>query len=319
MCAQVFLMGGVYFAYRAFQEDKISPSWLAWASVFWICAIASRTIVAFVLAFFMVLVLIGILRQHGLAWTSRFKALILALALPMIVGAIGLGWYNAVRFGSVFDFGLEYQLTSHNNHKYESDLFSIQYIVPNIYNYLFNPPEKIHPFPYYRIKAGNETEAFGSPIPELYSTERVIGLLYVLPFMFFAFVPALQMAVKRFRHRQNIHEAQQPLDSLVLALSGAILIAIASLLVYYYATMRYYMDVIPMLIVLAIMGFWIGYQAVESDGFVWFVYVSVGILLAGVSLVVPNVLALLSSQRINLNSPQVLPALDAFFKSIFPG
>jgi hypothetical protein len=72
-------------------------------------------------------------------------------------------------------------------------------------------------------------------------------------------------------------------------------------------------------VVLAVIGFWIGYQTVESDRFVRFVYASVGIFLAGVSIVIPNMLALLSAQKINVYSPQVLPALDALFKSIFSG
>jgi hypothetical protein len=81
--------------------------------------------------------------------------------------------------------------------------------------------------------------------------------------------------------------------------------------------MRYTADATSMLIVLAAIGFWFGYQAVESDAFVWFVYVGIGFLLAGVSIIVPNMLALLSSQKIIFYSPKVFPALDAFFKSIF--
>jgi hypothetical protein len=319
LSAQIFLMGGLYFAHLAFEETGISPFRLACASVFWVCAIASRSIVTLVVAFFVLLILIRILRQHGLSWTRRFNALILALGLPMILGAIGLGWYNAIRFDSVFDFGLEYQLTSYNNHKYEGNLFSSQYIPANVYNYLFNPPEKINPFPYFRAKAGRETEAFGLPAPDLYYAEKVTGLVYVFPFAAFALVPALQMVVKRMRRRQDTPDSEQPLTWVIPALSGATLIVAAYILVYYYGTMRYLADLTPMLVVLAVIGFWIGYQAVESDAFVRFVYVSVGILLAGVSIIVSNMLALLSAQRINVFSPRFLPALDALFKSIFSG
>jgi hypothetical protein len=319
LSAQVFLAGGLYFAYLALETTKISSSWLAWASVFWVFAIASRTIVMLVVVFLLFLVFVIILYQHCLTWTPRLNTLILALGLPMVIGAIGMGWYNAVRFGSVFDFGLDYMLTSHNNHEHRDSFFSGQYLAANTYNYLLNPPERIQPFPYFRARVGKETEVFGSAIPESYYAEKVTGLTYVLPFAVFAFVPALQMAVKKIRHRQVVHDSEQPLNWIILALSGATLIAIAYLLVYYYGTMRYLADVTPMLVVLAVIGFWIGYQTVESDRFVRFVYASVGIFLAGVSIVIPNMLALLSAQKINVYSPQVLPALDALFKSIFSG
>ncbi len=152
LSGQIFLMGGIYFAYRAFEGTEILPRWLALASVFWVCAIASRTIVVFVVVFFVLLVLIDILRHYGISWTPHFSTLILALGLPMLLGAVGLGGYNAVRFGSVFDFGLDYMLTSHNNHQFKGNFFSSQYIAANTYNYLLNPPEKIKPFPYIRAK-----------------------------------------------------------------------------------------------------------------------------------------------------------------------
>jgi len=312
--AQAFLMGGIYFAYRAFEAEKISPRWLAWASIFWVCAIATRAIVicaVFVLALF---VLIGILRRYGLAWTSHFNALILALGLPMVLGAIGLGGYNAVRFDSVFEFGHRYQLTTYNNYKYESEMFSSRYILANLNNYLFNPPEKIRSFPYVRAKIGNETEAFGSPTPDLYQTEPVTGVVYVLPFMVFAFVPVLQVAIKKVWHKEEI---RAELDWFNLALSCAAFIVTVSVLMFFSGAMRYTADATSMLIVLAVIGFWISYQAVESDGFVRFVYASIGILLAGVSIIVPNLLALISSQKIIFYSPKVFPALDSLLKSIF--
>jgi hypothetical protein len=315
--AQAFLMGGIYFAYRAFEEEKISPRWLAWASVFWVFAIATRAIVVCAVIFLLFFILIGILQRHGLVWTSHFNALILVLGLPMVFGAIGLGGYNAVRFGSIFEFGHRYQLTTYNNYKYESELFSSRYIPANIYNYLFNPPEKIRPFPYIRAKTGNDTEAFGSPTPNLYQTEPVTGVVYVLPFMVFAFIPALQITIKRIWRKGDTHESERLLDWFNLALSGTIFIAALSVLMFFSGTMRYTADATSMLIVLAVIGFWFGYQAVESDAFVWFVYVGIGFLLAGVSIIVPNMLALLSSQKIIFYSPKVFPALDAFFKSIF--
>jgi hypothetical protein len=315
--AQAFLIGGIFFAYLAFSEEKIAPKWLALASVFWVCAIASRAVVICAVAFLVFYILICILRQYGLAWTRHFNSLILALGLPMVLGAIALGWYNFARFGSVLEFGHRYQLTSYNNYKYESLMFSSRYIPANINNYLFNPPEKIRPFPYYRAKIGNETEAFGSLVPELYNTEPVTGIIYVLPFAVFAFIPVLQTAIKRIRDGKNINETGQSTDWINLILTGATLSAVIAFLMFFSSAMRYVADATSMLIVLAIIGFWIGYQAVKSDTFVRFVYSGIGILLAGISIVFPNMLALLSSQKIIFYSPQAFPTLEAFLKLLF--
>jgi hypothetical protein len=234
----------------------------------------------------------------------------------MVLGAIALGWYNFARFGSVLEFGHRYQLTSYNNYKYEGLMFSGQYIPANINNYLFNPPEKIRPFPYYRAKIGNETEAFGSPVPELYNTEPVTGIIYVLPFAVFAFIPALQTVIKRIKNGKNKNETGQSTDWINLALTGATLSAVIAFLMFFSSAMRYVADATSMLIVLAVVGFWIGHQAVKSDTFVRFVYSSIGILLAGISIVFPNMLELLSSQKIIFYSPQAFLMLDALVKSI---
>ena len=318
LSAQVFLMGGLYFAYRAFEQPDISPRWLAWTSIFWTCAVASRSIIALTVIFLALLTAHGILRRHGLSWTPRFNALVLALGLPLLTGAIGLGAYNAVRFGSVFDFGLDYMLTSHNNREFKGDFFSREYIAANTYNYFLHGVQRIRPFPYFRATIGEETEVFGTAIPEPYYAEEVTGLVYILPFAIFAFVPALQMVLKKLRRRDDA-DSEQGLNWLIAALSGAILIVFGHIMIYCYGTMRYLADATPMMVVLASLGFWTGYRAVKSDAFVCFAYTSFGFLLAAVSIAFPWLTALLSAHRINQFSPQVLPALNQFFKSILSG
>jgi hypothetical protein len=71
-----------------------------------------------------------------------------------------------------------------------------------------------------------------------------------------------------------------------------------------------------MLIALAVIGFWVGYRAIESSVPGQFVYTGLGILLAGISILIPNLLALHSSERLNKYSPQVFTSIDAFIKSL---
>jgi hypothetical protein len=70
-----------------------------------------------------------------------------------------------------------------------------------------------------------------------------------------------------------------------------------------------------MFITLAVIGFWCGHQAIKSSLLGKFVYTSFAVLLASISIIIPNLLALYSSQRLFEYSPQVFASLDAFIKS----
>jgi len=306
--AQAFLMTGIYFTYRAFELETPSRGLLATASVFWVAAIATRTISLFPVFFLLVLVLFRIFRINNYSINSLIWKSLLALGIPMAIGTLGLAAYNYARFESIFDFGFEYQLTVYDNKQYEGVMFSDQYVAANIYNYIFKSPEKADTFPYFKAAQGSEDEAFGQSIPDLYYAERVTGLIYVFPFLVFAFIPVTQ------RIKAQNHHLLKWIRTL---LSGSTLIAMSSLFVFIYSTMRYMNDFTPSLTLLAIIGFWSGYEATSSDKFVQFAYSIIGIILAIVSIAVPNLLALLGADGIRYLSPQVLPALDLFYKSIF--
>ena len=66
-------------------------------------------------------------------------------ALPFVLVAAGLMWYNAARFGSPFDFGANYNLTSNDMTKRG---FSAARIGPAILYYLFAPNPMSATFPY---------------------------------------------------------------------------------------------------------------------------------------------------------------------------
>jgi hypothetical protein len=316
LSAQFFLIGGIYFAYRAFEEGGIRPGWQAWASICWVCAIASRVIVIFPIMFLLLLTLIRLLRTNGMQWTPTFTRTILALGIPMVIGAIGLGWYNFARFGSVSDFGFEYALTIYDAREHKSDIFRSEYILPNTYYYLINAPAKDSSFPYFLAKSGGKPESFGIQPPKLYYVEKVTGAFYVLPFMVFAFVPvAIKIPQRIKRKKYDSSESEKNLSWIINALGGATIIAVVTLFTYVFSMMRYYADVTPMLIALAVVGFWYGHRAIQSGSLGKFAYASFAVLLAGISILVPNLLALYSSQRLVEYSPQVFISVDAFIKS----
>lgn len=315
MSAQAFLMGGIYFALLALQPGEISPRLLTVASVLWACAAASRTVVVFDILFASFLIFILILNRNGSwAWKS---GRIIALGLPLAICALSLGTYNYVRFGSPLDFGINNQLALSDQKKHKDDFFSTGYILPNLEIYTLTLPERVSTFPYIRAKLEDEIES-SFEAPDFYYKEHVTGLVFTFPFAIFAILPVIRTLLRRVKSGHNDFDGSEHiLQWICVLLSGMALIAIVLLLTFFSVIMRYLADLTPILSVLAVMGFWFGYRAVSSDRVLRYVYSGIGVLLAGAGMVVSNLIALLVSQRINTLSPQLLPAIDIFFKAFF--
>jgi hypothetical protein len=126
-------------------------------------------------------------------------------------------------------------------------------------------------------------------------------------------VTKIAQRVKKTAYNRN--ESEKNLSWVINALGGSTVFACIPLFMYVFSIMRFYADVTPLLIALAVVGFWVGYRAIESSALGQFVYAGFGILLAGISILVPNLLALHSSERLIEYSPQVFTSVDAFIKS----
>ena len=71
-------------------------------------------------------------------WGFSQKLLqVMSFAVPTALGAAFVMWYNYARFGSVFDFGANYQLTVHDVSDYA---FSAALIMPSMYYYILKLP-----------------------------------------------------------------------------------------------------------------------------------------------------------------------------------
>lgn len=82
-----------------------------------------------------------------------------AFIVPFIPVAAGLMYYNAARFGSVFDFGNNYNLTVND---VSLNPFSFDKLLIGIYEYLLKLPQLAYTFPFMSIPGdGTETNAFG--------------------------------------------------------------------------------------------------------------------------------------------------------------
>ena len=223
------------------------------------------------------------------------RYLLLAMFVPLLVGICLSGWYNFSRFGSVLDFGHRYQLTGMNLNLIYNQILSLSNVIPNAYNYFINPMRTLDIFPYVKAHWGiNFMPPLLGPTNNLYYSEQVTGVLRSSPFLLFALVPVLffwQSVHAALKQRKNFRDLGRGLfsdhslvDALLLT-SGAILLFVP-ILFFIVCTMRYLADVIPTLMILSSLGFWMGYERLQEHPVLRKAFSSLGIGLAIYSVLV---------------------------------
>lgn len=240
---QFFLMGGIYFIIHAFTKDSQKRHLFA-AGFFWACSVGSRALNVLPVLFLVLLVLFWIWKSHPEKWVLFFASLI----IPLAVGAFSIGWYNWARFDSPLEFGLRYQITIYNLNRDLPLAFQLDYLPYNIIAYMFLPFEFISGFPFIQpVGLSNLLQSLNITAPKLYAAGNVTGMLFFAPFLLFAIIP--------FFSRGKC--SQGSLQSFIIyLLGGSFLISFISLLLYYYGQMRFMVDFISQLTLLAILGYW---------------------------------------------------------------
>ena len=248
---QFFLMGGIYFVILTFEKTLTPPSpargYLFLAGFFWACSVGSRAINVLPIFFLVALSLFWVWKNHPKDWIQPG----ISLLTPLVIGGLLIGWYNWARFDSPLEFGLRYQITIYNLNRDLSLTFLPEYIPYNIAAYVLQPFEFISRFPFIQpVKFSALLQTLGIPSPHLYAAGNVTGMLFFAPFLFFAFA--------LFRNKQR---PKNPNDSnlfnfILYLLSGSFLISFPSLLLYYYGQVRFLVDVISQITLLAVIGYW---------------------------------------------------------------
>ena len=109
---------------------------------------------------------------------------IILFCIPYIIVAIGLMYYNYARFGSIFDFGANYNLTTNDMTKRG---FVLGRIPLGIYTYLFEPLNFSHEFPFIK-PAVIETNYLGKTISENFLGGAIsVNILLILSLFVFKF------------------------------------------------------------------------------------------------------------------------------------
>jgi hypothetical protein len=296
---QFFLLLGLYMAFNALRRHGLSFARLGLASLCWGLAIGARTSEALPAAFLVLATATWMLsnRERGGKAVPRILAPI-ALLGPVAVCAIGLAWYNWARFGSIMEFGYRYQLTLLQLPRHYNEIFSLSYVLPNLYNYLLNPYTLSHSFPFIKPQYGISVFATQLAVPRIYFSEAITGLVFTVPFLALAgrllFKP---VGPSKVLPATDLDGSAGPgLRTLVFWLFGVFALEAGSVLVFFFATMRYLGDVVPALLLMSVVGFWQAYAAFSARPLSRAVLVVVAVCLSVISILVSTLLAISSYQ-----------------------
>ncbi|MDO8752695.1 MAG: hypothetical protein Q7J80_02280, partial [Anaerolineales bacterium] len=266
--SQFFMMGGIYFALTAIRSDPPFKNKMFFlAGFFWACCVGSRAINALPVVFMAFLISYWILKAEPrpIRWARIARALS-GLYLPLLFGAIAIGWYNWARFGSPLEFGLRYQITTFNLNEKVNLVFHPDYFFLNLYAYLFQPFELISKFPFLQpVIFSSILYKHGIAQPSIYYAGRVTGLIISAPFLILGLIPLLSK--KGFSNpHEDSPEGGQPYRKAIALLAGSFLIGLLTILFYFTAQERFLVDSISQITLLAILGYWtLLYRAQQSS------------------------------------------------------
>jgi hypothetical protein len=311
---QFFLIGGIYFAISAFgQNGTVSKRDLFLAGLFWVCSVGSRAMNVLPLFFIVPFILVWMFKTTPKPIPRpKYVQTAAALLLPLIAGGAALGWYNWARFDSPFEFGLRYQITIHNLNQIMPLTFQADYFLPNLYAYVFQPFEFVEKFPFIQpATSAGFFEKFNITPPKIYYSGRMVGLLIHAPFLILAFLPLFS---KTETTEEGIHR-NPPRKFVIVLLVASFLINFLSLLFFFFGVLRYSVDVISQITLLAILGYWeIVRRKQRRNSARSKVFLHAANLLVAATLLAGFLLAFSSeTNRIEKMNPALMEKLDSFF------
>lgn len=290
---QAFLLGGTYFIVRVMSDAKAVRAHYTAAGALWAVAMTSRLTTApqvIVLTLGAAIILFG--RAGRLRAHRVFVANFVSLLAPLVLVLALYGWYNLARFDNPFETGWRYAPYNLTRFGTPSDTgwhslfsaiesnaqmtrgapFSLRYLIPNTLYHFLAPIRPIAAFPYFRALYGSY-QPFSKLLPRLdvpagYGVEDAAGLLFVAPTLLFALTFARKWLYgeipRLFRNEAPLRRVARwnivdlgPLGALLL-LSG--LAGLLPVFLNYFSTIRYEMDFIPSMALVAVLGMWRLYE-----------------------------------------------------------
>ena len=262
---EFFLIAGLYAALRSMAAQRPN-GWLVVVGLAWGAAVGCR--VNNVLAVFWLTGLVSLYFLIRGKKTRGWVIPLICLGIPLLGWAVGLGWYNLARFGSVLETGHRYQLTGPALPADYSLVISVQYILPNLYNYLIRPlviSWQEFPFVFAPYIKEQMWPWFIHLPQHFYYSEPVAGVFQSIPLFLLVALPVLRPLQAGWHWVKEqpkiLSKPVNPLLSWYLWLiTGAVLCNLGSLLLFISSTMRYLADVVPMMTILTGLSIWQGWN-----------------------------------------------------------
>ncbi|MBK9207526.1 MAG: hypothetical protein IPL71_04155 [Anaerolineales bacterium] len=292
---QFFFIGGLYFLFNTFNKPSITS--LTLTGLFFTFAIGSRTILLIPIAFTSLIVLIWAFQSRR----AQTVAFVIALAFPLAFGGISYAWYNYARFGSITDFGYQYQLTGFNIHETIGQTFSPAYVAPNLYKTLLNPYEIKDAFPLIKSTLWSPPNGFNESERSIYYyfAESITGILIGTPFLILA-----------------ILRKKKTLFWISSSLTGSSLLIFLTTQLFFYTTMRYLLDLIPALALLSLIGLWSGFDLLKTKPAAKFSFTILGFSLWAYTIAVSVLLTFSSNlPRFKTYNPELIQQLIQTFNN----
>lgn len=187
--SMAFVVWGIYLWFKGLNQSKSKLPLFFFGSLCMALSVGCRPQAVVICAVAIPLFLGYFLKDNFIFKKQGLKQLI-TLAIPFVVVASGIMYYNYIRFGSPFDFGSAYNLTTNDVTRRG---FSLGRTGLGIFTYLFQTPSFNATFPFIE-SVSIETNYIGKTIAE----NCFGGLITSLPLLWFSFaLPKVKNILKK--------------------------------------------------------------------------------------------------------------------------
>jgi tetratricopeptide (TPR) repeat protein len=241
-CAYAMVMLALVGIWRALHDPARRCWWLAAASLAYGLAVGARPNVLFGA----VILLVPVIHAWSFApacnrprWLIAAR-LLAAAVIPIALIGSGLMFYNYLRFDNPLDFGMSYALAAVKE-RAVSHMFSLKYLWFNFRIYFLQPLRWHGSFPFV-----NNIKMPPAPAGQL-GAENPFGVLTNLPLVWMA-------AAAPLAWRGRAPGESSALRLFIAALAVLFGIFALTICLYTYADLRYQVDFVPVLVLLAVCG-----------------------------------------------------------------
>ena len=181
LSAIAFTVWGLYFWISSVDEGRVHSLKAGIGSLCMALVTGCRPQLLLVSAMAIVIFWNSVFKERSL-FSKKGIVSTLNVCIPYIIVAAGIMWYNNARFGSPFDFGANYNLTTNDM---TGRGYRVERLGLSLFPYLFQPPNFIARFPFLR-SVNIDTGYLGLTITEpmfggIFAVIPLLWLIFLIP------------------------------------------------------------------------------------------------------------------------------------------